>query len=134
MSAYGHVAVVARALVIARGISPRDAWDIAAATIFTESESSRDKLCPKGAFRGLCASGLVAGIAATDDEINMNGRYAVAATRQLIESESASGPSSKELWRSTLAIVGADVNKQHNSQMDVCLELFARNCINASKL
>lgn len=135
MSHFGQVAVVARSLVIVRDLAPRDAWDSAAAIVFPDSKSNREKLCPKGAFRGLCAAGLVLNIPATDaSEINTNGQYAVTAARLLAANPSLRNQPRLQLWRATMQAVGADVAKQHNGQMDVLLELIERNCIDLSRL
>jgi hypothetical protein len=130
MSAFGHVALIARSLIVVRNLAPLDAWISAAAIVFPESKSNQEKGCPRGAFRGLCAAGLVIGVPPSDpSDINTNGQYAVAAVRLLRENPALRDQSKLVLWRATLEAVGADVGKQHNSQMDVVLELVERNCI-----
>jgi hypothetical protein len=133
MSAFGHVALVARSVIVVRNLAPLDAWNSAAAMVFPHSESNQEKGCPRGAFRGLCAAGLVVGVSASDkNEINTNGQYAIAAVNLLRANPSLRNQPMAALWRATLAAVGADVGKQHNGQMDVVLELVERNCIDPS--
>lgn len=130
MSAFGLVSLIARSLMVVRKLAPLDAWNCAVAMVFPESKSNREKGCPRGAFRGLCAAGLIGGVPASDkSEINANGQYAIAAVEMLRANPSLRTQSKLALWRATLEAVGADANKQHNSQMDVVLELVERNCI-----
>lgn len=119
--------------MVVRNLAPIDAWNCAAAMVFPESESNQEKGCPRGAFRGLCAAGFIGGVPASDKSaINTNGQYAIAAVDLLRSNPSLRNQSKLALWRATLEAVGADASKQHNSQMDVVLELVERNCIHLS--
>ena len=59
MGSYGEVAVKAVDLVTAKNLTAPEAWKVAAKTVFPQSAASQEKGCPKGAFLGLCAAGIL---------------------------------------------------------------------------
>jgi hypothetical protein len=121
MEAFGVVAVRAAKLVRSRACdSPSAAWESAAEAVFSHSESLRDKNCPRGAFLGLCAEGLVAGVPAGDYTRSRDNRgYAVRAARLLAAEPGLAGEGPQALWDR----VQGGATKAHNSQMDVVLAL-----------
>ena len=63
MNKYGQVAIVATELYrLGQVSSPSAAWELSVKEIFPDSESSREKGCPRGAYLGLCEAGLITGI------------------------------------------------------------------------
>jgi hypothetical protein len=63
MAKYGEVATRAVGLLLWEpDTSPADAWESAAARVFPDSPSSREKSCPRSAFLGLCEDGIVTGV------------------------------------------------------------------------
>lgn len=128
MSKYGDVAVLAVSLVKERRMSPPDAWAEAAARIFPDSESLRTKGCPKGAFLGLAAAGLINGVPASDygrSSTGKNAQYAVTASELLMQNPELTNRGPKNLWLNCLRKIGVDTEKQHNSQMDIVLRLYS---------
>ena len=85
MRQYGKAAVDAVGLIQA-GVPPTEAW-IQAISRYTESEHSRNKGCPRNAFLGLCAAGMVVGVDSRHPELvglkNDNGDYAIDAVKLL---------------------------------------------------
>ena len=85
MRQYGKAAVDAVGLIQA-GISPKKAW-IQAISQYTKSEHSRKKVCPRNAFLGLCAAGMIVGVDSRHPELiglkNDNGDYAIDAIKLL---------------------------------------------------
>lgn len=101
-------------------LAPREAWDSAAAELVRESDSARDKGCPRGAFLGLCAAGVVKGVGCRSlDDGGVNGDYAVRAYRALCANP-ALEDNQVELWRQACPGRG----KKHNGQMDVLVGLW----------
>jgi hypothetical protein len=125
MGQYGRVALLARELyVTGRAHTPREAWVLAAAQIIS-SMSSREKCCPRDAFLGLCAAGLVDGIPQGDyTRSEENKRYAIAAAAKL-KSSPALAANKTSLWA---RVAG---QKKPNSQMDVVVALWSSNCLPA---
>ena len=85
MDKYGNVAVLA-AESIREGLvtDPADAWAVAARKVFPASSALQNKGCPKGAFLGLCARGVIDGIPTGEySGPSKNGDYAVAAVEIL---------------------------------------------------
>ena len=118
MGQYGRVAVLARELYITgKAPTPREAWVQAAARIIS-SASSREKCCPRDAFLGLCAAGLIDGIPAGDyTRSEDNKRYATTAAAAL---------KSRPLLAANKSLLWAEVagDKRANSQMDVVVALW----------
>lgn len=122
MDKYGEVAVRAVKELNAHSFwTPDAAWKRAAAEVFPRGESSRDKLCPRNAFLGLCEEGLVKGVSAEDYSAGVeNKNYAIEAVRLLRANPQLADCSPAELWK--LVMRGRD--KKANSQMDVVLSLW----------
>ena len=128
MSKYGDVAALAVTLVRERQMSPPEAWAEAAVSIFPNSESSRAKGCPKGAFLGLAAAGLINGLPAGEygkSSTGKNAQYAVVALELLKKNPQLANLGPDELWLRSLERAGADMEKRSNSQMDVVLRLYS---------
>lgn len=100
------------------------------------SESSRNKGCPKQAFLGLCRHGLIVGVKGTSDiavKESINAQYAVAAV-EILKKEKKNGrdaPSKEQLWESVCqSVCPGDPDKCPNGQMDVVLELYEEGLLN----
>jgi hypothetical protein len=121
MGQYGKAALLAKRLIIEASYTPISAWKSAIASQ-TQSPSSRDKSCPRGAFLGLCAAGLIKGIASHQTPIstarNLNAQYAISAWKQL-QNNSKLSMNINALW----GIIG-NARKTKNEQMDVVLSLW----------
>lgn len=121
MGKYGETAVQSTQL-IRDGLysSPLDAWQQAAAIVFSQQPSSQKKGCPKDTFLSLCGAGLVAGVPAGEyTRSKYNKEYALKAYQALV-SDPTLGQDHKKLW---IASCG-DANKKDNSQMDVVCSLW----------
>ena len=119
MSKYGQTAVMA-AEMAQHGTEPPAAWGAAAARVFPDSKSSREKGCPRCAFLGLASAGLIEGVAAGRyTESKDNQRYAIEAVEHLRRHpQLARQPGT--LWTTVMN----GVSKRHNSQMDVVTALW----------
>ncbi len=118
MGNYGRAALRAKKILLQSGLSPEQAWKAAIAQ-FTSSNQSRSKVCPREAFIGLCAAGVITGISRDNDDggkQNKNRQYAIAAWRML---QSRPNLNKKSLWA---AISAAPA--QENGQMDVVISLW----------
>ena len=116
MSKYGDVAILATARAQS-GQDPGTAWDEAALLLFPTQVASRKKGCPRSAFLGLIAEGLVKNVQRAGKP-GKNGEYAVRATEALRRHpELAESPVA--LWART-----PGASKQHNGQMDVVTALW----------
>ena len=118
---YGLAAVMAVYRVRRAGLAPVDAWNEATAWVFAHSASQQEKGCPRGTFLGLCAAGMVEGVAA-GGELGKNGRYAVEAVTLL---RSGAAPDPRGLWRQVMSSLGESTEKKYNRQMDVVLALWS---------
>jgi hypothetical protein len=125
VSDYGDVAISAVELA-KTGMGPRPAWNAAAKRRFPDSSSMQTKSCPRGAFLGLCAAGLVRGLdeRVVDGRLGRNAGYAVEAVR-ILRGNDFADPTAKELW----GLVCGNVIKKHNHQMDVVLALWGKGLI-----
>jgi hypothetical protein len=103
------------------GMTPSEAWNVAASEIFPLSESLQKKSCPRNAYLGLCEEGLVAGVSGnTYRRSRYNKDYAVRAVKLLKEEPELANTSPGTLWERV--ILGKA--KKHNSQMHVVLSLW----------
>ena len=119
---YGEAALIAAR--DSTGNSPAKRWQSATEEVYPTSVSAQKKICPRGAFLGLCEDGLVKGIPAGQYTISKDNKsYAVQAAMLL--TERARKWSISELWRA----VSPDPEKAHNSQMDVVLALLKNGLI-----
>jgi hypothetical protein len=127
--AYDEVALLATTKITDGKIEPEKAWHLAAEEVFKNKKASIEKGCPKGAFLGLCEDGFVKGVqrgAYTKSKLNK--RYAIKAVEVLKSHPGSHYP--KVLWQDVLNRLGSDVNKKHNSQMEVVLSLWNNGLIN----
>jgi hypothetical protein len=121
LNKYASLAVCA-ADAAAAGLNPAEAWENAAAAVFPNSTASRRKGCPKSAFLGLAESGQIAGIAAGKyTRSRENKSYALAAL-ELLRASGSRSENPKDLWKKIMSF--KNMNKVHNSQMDVVLALW----------
>ena len=130
MGKFGETAVLAAELMRKHANKiGSDAWEVAVARKFPKSPSARAKSCPRGAFLGLCAAGLIRSIPSelSAKFTSTSGTYAVEAVGMLREDESLAAKGPKELWMLTS---GAD--KVQNHQMDVVLTLWRHGLIRSS--
>jgi hypothetical protein len=122
MGKYGKCAVKS-ARIAASGMTPRDAWEQVSTALFGKGTSSQRKVCPRGAFLGLCAAGLIKHVHpdcnSDDSPTNVNGQYAVQAVKTLHEAPSLAD-GQMALWRAVMK----GGQKQYNQQMDVVIALF----------
>ena len=118
MSKYEQVAINAVGHIKKNpALRPRDAWAKAAAEIFSDSPSSRDKGCPRTAFLALCEAGHINGVPSGTyaPQATDNKRYTIDAFKLLQKHPALTA---KELWRRV-----APSGKTPNHQMDVLLAL-----------
>jgi hypothetical protein len=109
-----------------------DAWRVIAEDIFEGTRDARDKACPREAFLGLCAAGLIKGVRpgiCSDASWSPNRQYSVTAVRVLVGDPHLAEGSKVGLWRRVLKELGADPKKKHNEQMDVVLALWEEGLI-----
>lgn len=126
MGKYGDTAVQAvRLYSTGSAQSPREAWELAAAVLFSSSPSGQAKGCPRDAFLGLCMAGVVKGIPPgpyTDSEANK--QYALDAVT-LLRRRPSLAENASLLWSEVLQ----GRSKKHNRQMDVVIALWKRGLI-----
>lgn len=107
---------------------PEKSWEHAIAQ-YTDSQSSRDKPCPRSAFLGLCQEGLVKGVPAGAYTISKkNAPHAVAAARLLLEEPELANQDPVDLWSTVTYRLGIP-HTSHQGQMDVLLALWGANKI-----
>lgn len=126
MSCYGNVALMAVDLMRQNaGISPINAWDTAASSVFPTSKSSQEKSCPRSTFLSLCENGLVRHApTGLYTKSKMNKQYALAAI-ELLKRDPMLANDESQLWESVLS--GA--TKAPNHQMAVVTALWLKNLI-----
>jgi hypothetical protein len=126
MGKYGESAIRAVGFIADHSsTNPEDAWKRATAIVFADSQSSRDKTCPRGAFLGLCDVGAVAHVppGAYTDSVE-NKAYAIRALDAL-RSNPELADHGAELWR----IAVRDQPISRNGQIDVLLGLWQSGLI-----
>ena len=121
MATYADVAVLAaHQLGSVSSVSAREAWEIAAAETFPNSPSMQVKGCPRTIFLTICASGALAGIAATGAERESeNARHALDCLALLDKHPEYVDMAPRRLW----ALVTHASGKAYNQQMHVVLGL-----------
>lgn len=126
MSKYGEAAVAAAQMVsIGRVKHAPDAWDTAVKKAFPGRVASQRKGCPRGAFLGLCESGLVKGVpAGSYTRSRLNKQYAIDAVRILRE-HPALANEPNQIWR----LVIGRAAKVENSQMGIVIALWKQGLI-----
>lgn len=121
MASFADVAVLA--VVKLRGgrqIAAREAWTIAVAEVFPNSVSMQAKGCPRTIFLTLCASGALAGIAASEAvRDSENARHALDCLALLDRHPSYMEMAPRKLWM----LVTHGSEKAYNQQMHVVLGL-----------
>mgnify|MGYP001608232452 CR=1 FL=1 len=105
MNAYGEVAIRAiECLQSGACTSPIQAWDDAAAKVFSRSTASQEKSCPRSAFLGLCEDGLVSGVSRGNyTESTDNKRYALRALQLLRQDPEIARLGPESLWQRVMA-------------------------------
>ena len=125
MGKYDKTAVLATALIVDDKINPVEAWEQAAAQLFTNSPSSQAKGCPKSTFLGLCETGILLGVPSGSYTRSVdNKRYALEAIR-LLRKDPSLVNNAEKLWK---LIIGPET-KVENSQMDVIITLWHEGLI-----
>lgn len=125
MNKHGQAAIKATELS-KFGNSPIESWEKATIAIFGDSTSQK-KGCPKSTFLALAEIGLVKNILpGSYTKAKENKEYAIKAIEILKQNKmQPSTFSTKELWNKV-----QNIDKKHNSQMDVVLALWNNNLIN----
>ena len=119
MAKYGDCAVQAANEAAISG-DPITAWNRAAASLFGESRTAREKGCPKSTFLGLCEAGLVAGVKPGPYTRSIDNKaYGLKAVERLRQNSSLSDDP-KRLW----AEIMEGITKAENSQMEVVIALW----------
>lgn len=131
MGKYGKAAIRAHELVTAdSALDLASAWNLAVKELFPKSSSSQKKGCPRGAFLGLCADGLVLGVPSGEyTRSKDNRRYAREAV-ELLRQMPSLAKKPDQLWQK---IMRGEV-KAENSQMDVAISLWQAGVINESNV
>jgi hypothetical protein len=121
MGKYGETAVQATRIIREGFCSdPVDAWQQAAARVFSQQPSSQIKSCPKDTFLSLCGAGLVAGVEAGEyTRSKYNKEYALTAY-QALSTDPTLRQDPKKLWK----VLCGEANKKENSQLDVVCSLW----------
>ena len=120
MNVYGKVTGLAMKK-LDLGCTPFDAWKKASAEVFPHSEESRNKGCPRGAFLGLCHTGLVKGVRKGSAESSKNGDYAILAVELIEKDPTLASGSASSFWERL------ETGRSHNGQIDVVIALFIAN-------
>lgn len=115
LSGMGKIEMVAvqAAIGVKEGENPRDAWDNACNDVYGRECTSRDKVCPRSAFLGLCGG---EGISAD---------YARSAAEYLL-ANSDSSITATQLWR----IISDNNDKANNQRTHVVLAIYKAGLLN----
>ena len=117
---YGECSIKAVYFITHKGYSPIDAWEATTIHAFGKGSSSQKKVCPRGAFLGLCSNGDIKGVPGGDyTKSILNKEYAIR-TARFLRSNPKLASSPVLLWR---RVIGSK-KKQHNNQLDVVLALW----------
>lgn len=127
MNKYGLAAVDAvKECLCTPGLSPVEAWESATKRLFGTGTATQVKGCPKGAFLGLCETGIVKGIPVGAYTRSVkNKKYAVDAVNALRQDPDLASDL-MALWN--LALQGTI--KKHNAQMNVVGALWENALLN----
>jgi hypothetical protein len=121
MGKYGSAAISAvRAYTSGRAQNAPDAWNAAVQDVFPNSQSSREKGCPKGTFLGICGSGKVAGIPPGEYTKSRKNRLYGLAALEILRTSPGLADDESALWERVLA----GETKVPNHQMDVVISLW----------
>jgi len=120
MGQYGRAAVRAAAMLEKSEFpDPEAAWRKAIAHE-TTNDHSRNKSCPRGAFLGLCAAGVVRGVRAQPEYLpGKNGEYAIRMLKAIRTEEGVLSDRDR-LWH----IAVGDPSKHENGQIDVVTTMW----------
>jgi hypothetical protein len=130
MTKFGKTALDAYCLLISKEVpDPKTAWKRSAEKNMSHSEAMQKKPCPKNTFIGLCDAGLLKDIAGKNTCTSVEKEYAKKAVELLREDEQLK-ENKTELWRQVLKSLGCNIDKHHDSQMDVVVSLFNKGLIN----
>lgn len=132
MGKYGSTAIRSVEQLRSGAESADEAWRVIAEDIFERAPEARDKACPREAFLGLCAAGLVRGVSpdtCSEASRSPNRSYSVTAVQLLAANPDLVQWSKIGLWRRVLKELGADPKKKPNEQMDVVLSLWEQGFI-----
>lgn len=121
MGQYGKVALNAYELA-ENGLTPLAAWESAVASL--ASKSSREKMCPKAIFFGVCNAGLLIGVPKQPGNISKNAEYGRIAVYLLNEDSAWSASPKADLWSAVMRQAGEPATKRQNGQLDVVLALW----------
>jgi len=126
MSRYGEAAVTAAQMVsLGRAKHAPDAWNFAVKSIFPGRLASQRKGCPRGAFLGLCESGLIKGVpGGSYTRSLLNKQYAIDAVK-FLRKRPALANEPNQLWR----LVIGPTAKVENAQMSVVIALWQQGLI-----
>ena len=122
MGIYGRAAITAaRMLEQGTPSNPEAAWTRA----IRRETKSWQKPCPRGAFLGLCAAGLIPGCEAQPSLFrSSNGDYAVRMVKA-IRADPQVLTDRNRLWRSAVG----SAEKEENGQIDVVVSLWREGII-----
>jgi len=125
MGIYGRAAITAaRMLEQGTPSNPEAAWTRAIRRE-TKNYESRRKTCPREAFLGLCAAGLILGCEARPSLFrSSNGDYAVRMVKA-IRADPQVLTDRNRLWRSAVG----SAEKEENGQIDVVVSLWREGII-----
>ena len=125
MGIYGRAAITAaRMLEQGTPSNPEAAWTRAIRRE-TKNYESRRKTCPREAFLGLCAAGLIPGCEARPSLFrSSNGDYAVRMVKA-IRADPQVLTDRNRLWRSAVG----SAEKEENGQIDVVVSLWREGMI-----
>ena len=125
MGRFGQTAVLAVDLLRQElPCSPRDAWNKAVFN-FSQSNSSRDKGCPRDTFLGICGSGEIIGIPSGNYSRSKKNKFYGTEAIKFLRAESRLENDKIALWKK---VVGGK-NIAQNGQMDVVISLWKANYI-----
>lgn len=125
MEKYRQVAVLAAESIInGAEADPVEAWLKSAKKVFPSSTALQKKGCPKGAFLGLCAKGMIDGVPPGKySNPSKNGEYAVTAV-EILKGNRFLKSQPELLWKKAVGNT-----KTENGQMDVVIGLWEANLI-----
>jgi hypothetical protein len=120
---YGEAALIAARLDVPARVTAAERWDTAVRQLYPEKPYMQKKGAPKSVFLGLCESGLVKGVPASEgNSTNRNAHYGVKAVELL---RAGTHRTVGALW----AEVTSGEELAHAAQMDVVLALWKNGLI-----
>lgn len=120
MGQHGRIAEHAVKRITQDALAPGEAWAVMAAELYSGAPALQERGCGRSAFLGLCAAGVVCGVAATDcADAKKDQDYALRA-RAILNEDPTLAHDQDTLWR----FVTEGRTIRHNGQMDVVCTLF----------